>query len=114
ADKNWQGKSITNFKNLELITGGYVRLEDSLENNLEWSGIAFDGTAGEELAQFQTVYRTSDAKYKKAKADSVNTMPVIAMAVEAITNGNTGKFILFGWLRNDAFTLDPGSPAYQS
>ncbi|GAI92342.1 unnamed protein product, partial [marine sediment metagenome] len=23
ADKNWQGKSITNFKDLDLITAGY-------------------------------------------------------------------------------------------
>ncbi|MBA7575759.1 hypothetical protein ES708_17595 [subsurface metagenome] len=114
ADKDWQGKSISNFKNLELITGGYVRLEDSLANNLEWSGIAFEGTAGEDLAQFQTVYRTNDDKYKKAKADDSATMPVIAMAVEAITNNATGLFILFGWIRNDGFTLTAGQPAYQS
>lgn len=114
ADKDWQGKSITNFKNLELITGGYVRLEDTLANDLEWSGIAFVGTAGEDLLQFQTVYRTGDATYKKARANSVNTMPVIALAVEAISNGETGKFILFGWIRLIPATLLPGKPAYQS
>lgn len=114
TDKDWDGKSISNFKNLELISGGYVRLEDSLANDLEWSGIAFEGTAGEGLAKFETVYRTNVATYKKAKGDSSATMPVFALAVEAIASGAKGKFILFGWIRNDAFALTAGAPAYQS
>ncbi|GAI91048.1 unnamed protein product, partial [marine sediment metagenome] len=28
--------------------------------------------------------------------------------------GATGKFILFGWIRNDDWELDAGKPAYQS
>lgn len=114
ADKDWQGKSITNFKDLELITGGYIRIEDSLENNLEWSGIAFEGTAGEDLAQFETVYRTNADTYKLAQADGVAHMPVFALAVEAIDNGAKGKFILFGWFRRDGMGLTPGQPVYQS
>ncbi len=113
ADKDWNGKSLTNFKHLDLISGGYVRMEDSLGTDLDWSGIAFVGTAGEDLVKFNTVYRTGDGKYKKARANLVGTMPVVALAVEAITNGATGLFILFGWIRDDRWDLGPGSPAYQ-
>ena len=114
ADKDWQGKSITNFKDLELITGGYVRLEDTLANDLEWSGIAFEGTAGEDLSQFEVVYRKNDGKYWLAKADDIATTPVIALAVEAISADGTGMFILFGWVRNDAWAFTAGQPIYLS
>ncbi|MBA7547901.1 hypothetical protein ES705_40342 [subsurface metagenome] len=114
ADKDWNGKSITNFKHLDLISGGYLRIEDSLGTDLDWSGIIIEGTAGENLTKFQTVYRKNDSKYWLAKADNAATMPVVAMAVEAISADGIGKFLLVGWLRNDAFSLTAGSPAYQS
>lgn len=114
ADKDWNEKSITNFKQLSLIHCGGIRLEDTLADNLCWSGLIIEGTAGENLTQFQTVYRKNDSKYWLAKADSADTMPVVAMAVEAITADAVGKFILMGWIRNDAFSLTAGSPAYQS
>lgn len=114
ADKDWQGKSISNFKLLELIHCGGIRLEDTLADDLCWSGIIIEGTAGEDLAQFETVYRKNDAKYWLAKADSANTMPVLAMAVEAISADAVGKFLLIGWIRNDAWSLTAGQSAYQS
>ncbi|MBA7570814.1 hypothetical protein ES708_12567 [subsurface metagenome] len=114
ADKDWQGYSITNFKLLELIHCGGIRLEDTLADDLCWSGIIIEGTAGEDLAQFETVYRKSDEKYWLAKADDAATMPVAAMALEAISADATGKFLLYGWIRNDAWSLTAGSPAYQS
>ncbi|GAI33742.1 unnamed protein product [marine sediment metagenome] len=114
GDVDWGGFSITNFKHLDLISGGYVKLEDSLAANLDWSGILFEGTAGENLAQFETVYRHSDGNYQKAKADSVLTMPVFALSVEAINEGEKGKFILFGWARKVGWGLTAGLPIYQS
>ncbi len=114
TDKDWNEKSISNFKNLALITGGYLRIEDTLANDLEWSGIVFEGTAGEDLAQFETVYRKNDGKYWKAKADAVGTMPVIAMATVAISADATGIFLLIGWIRSDAWSLTAGQSAYQS
>ncbi|MBA7617773.1 hypothetical protein ES703_25091 [subsurface metagenome] len=114
ADKDWQGKSITNFKQLSLIHCGGVRLEDTLTHDLCWSGIIIEGTAGENLAQFQTVYRKNDSKYWKAKADAIGTMPVVAMAVEAITADAVGKFLLFGWVRYDVWDFTVGASIYQS
>lgn len=114
ADVNFNGYSITDIKHIELVTGGYLRIEDTLANNLEWSGIAFKGTAGEDLAQFETVYRKADGKYWKAKADSATTMPVIALAVEAISADAEGMFILQGWLRLDGMGLTVGALLYQS
>ena len=113
ADKDWNGKSLTNNVTSCNRKHCVYRLEDSLAADLAWSGIAFVGTAGEDLDKFETVYRTGDATYKKAQADSVAHMPVVAMAVEAIANGATGMFILFGWIRDDRWDLGPGSPAYQ-
>ena len=114
ANKDWQGKSITNFKTLELISGGYLHLEDTLDTNLEWSGIVIRGTAGEDLAQFETVYRKSDGKYWKAKADNVATMPVMALSAEAISADAVGFFLLKGWLRLDGMGLSVGACLYQS
>ena len=114
ADKDWNGKSITNFKQLSLIHCGGIRLEDTLADDLCWSGIIIEGTAGENLAQFQTVYRKDDEKYWLAQADLSTTMPVAAMALEAIAADAKGKFLLFGWIRNDAWSLTAGQPAYQS
>ena len=113
-DVDWGGYGITNIKEIAVIHCGGLHLEDTLADDLCWSGLIIEGTAGENLAQFETVYRKNDAKYWKAKADSVTTMPVVAMAVEAILADAVGKFILIGWLRNDAFSLTPGQPAYQS
>ena len=113
-DVDWGGFGITNIKEIDVIHCGGLRLEDTLADDLCWSGLIIEGTAGEDLAQFQTVYRKNDAKYWKAKADNAATMPVVAMAVEAILADAVGKFILMGWLRNDAFSLTPGQPAYQS
>lgn len=114
ADKDWNEKSITNFKQLSLIHCGGIRLEDTLADDLCWSGIFIEGTVGEDLAQFQTVYRKNDSKYWKAKADSADTMPVMGMAVEAILADAVGKILLYGWVRNDAWALTAGQPAYQS
>ncbi|MBA7580095.1 hypothetical protein ES708_21982 [subsurface metagenome] len=114
ADKDWQGKSITNFKQLSLIHCGGIRLEDTLLEDLCWSGLIIEGTAGEILAQFQTVYRKDDEKYWLAKANLATTMPVVAMAVEAIAAEAVGKFLLLGWIRDDRWTLTAGQPAYQS
>jgi len=114
ADVDWGGFGITNFKNLELISGGYLRLEDTLAANLDWSGLTFKGTAGENLAQFETVYRKADGKYWKAKADSATTMPAMALAVEAISADAEGMFLLEGWLRLDGMGLTVGAQLYQS
>ncbi|GAJ15470.1 unnamed protein product [marine sediment metagenome] len=114
ADIDMHGHGLADLGATLLKSGGYIRLEDSLLTDLDWSGIAFTGTAGEDLVKFNTVYRTGDATYKKAQADLVGTMPVMALAVEAIANGETGLFILFGWIRDDRWDLGPGSPAYQS
>lgn len=113
-DVDWGGFGITNIKEIALIHCGGLRLEDTLADDLCWSGLIFKGTAGENLAQFETVYRKNDAKYWKAKADSADTMPVIALAVEPIEADAEGRFILFGWMRNDAWTLSVGGAAFQS
>lgn len=114
ADIDMKGYGLSDLGATLLKSGGYIRLEDSLAANLAWSGLVFVGTAGQNLAKFQTVYRKDDNKYWLAKANSADTMPVIAMAVEAILANATGLFLLIGWVRNDAWSLTAGKPAYQS
>ena len=114
ADVDFKGYKITNSGGLLLASAGYVRIEDSLADDLSWSGIVFEGTAGENLAQFETVYRKDDSKYWLAKADSADTIPVVAMAAAAITAAAKGLFIAYGWVRKDAVTVTVGGSLYQS
>lgn len=72
--------------------------------DLAFSGLAFVGTAGEDLALGDVCYLKSDGKYWLAKADVAATrMPGAVMATAAISAAATGFFLQKGFIRNDAW-----------
>lgn len=89
-----------------------IKIEEALATNLTWCGTTCDGTAGENLAQFDVCYLKNDGKYWKADADAAATMPVIAMATAAITADASGVFLLLGFVRKDAWAWTIGGLLY--
>ena len=50
----------------------------------------------------------------KADADAATTMPVKAMALASISADASGKFLLFGWVRDDTWAWTVGGLIYAS
>lgn len=68
--------------------------------------------AGEDLVFGNVVYIKSDEKAWKANAGNESTVPVVAMAMGSISTNATGKFLLLGLVRNDAWTWTVGGKVY--
>jgi len=74
-----------------------------------YSGITAEFTAGENLAFGDVCYfKAADSKMWKADADASTTMPAIAMALEAITADSAGRFLLIGYVRDNAWAWTIG------
>jgi len=80
------------------------------------NGMITELTAGENLSFGEVVYmRASDGLMHRADANSgTGEAPAIAIALEAITATNTGKFCLQGFVRNDAWSFTAGDTLYIS
>ena len=108
ANKDWQGKTISNV-DLTLGDGLDVELEETLGTDHTATGIVVDGiTVGENVDFPDLCYFKSDSKSWKAQADAAATTDgELLIALEAITTDNTGKFLKIGYLRDDlwAFTV---------
>lgn len=86
------------------------KLATTLPLDLTVDGWVEDGVAGENLVFGNFVYyKESDGKYWKSDADVPGTVPVIAMAAGTILADATGRFLLFGLARNDAWNWTKGS-----
>ncbi|MBA7583288.1 hypothetical protein ES708_25229 [subsurface metagenome] len=95
-----------------VVSVAGIKIEEALATDLTWCGTTCDGTAGENLAQFEVCYLKSDGKYWKADADAAATMPVIAIVTAAISAGASGVFLLMGFVRKDAWTWTIGGLLY--
>lgn len=104
--------TIDDSGNIVMVAN--VELLKALGTDLTCSGITATETAGENLVFGDICYRKSDGKFWKADADAASTMPARVMAVATINADATGKFLRFGYVRNDAWTLTSGSPVYPS
>ena len=71
-------------------------------------------TAGEDLEQWDALYLKSDGKYWESDADASTTMPVVAIAMEAINTDATGDAILFGYVYDSSWNWTPGAIIYAS
>lgn len=78
------------------------------------SGIKADMIFGEAITFSQTLYQKSDGELYKADADTVITMPIIALALESGGDGQTKKVLFQGFIRNDAWTWTVGGLIYGS
>lgn len=70
--------------------------------------------AGENIAQYDTVYIGVDGKMYKADADADATLPARGISVAAVTSGNSGRILMMGVITNDSWTFSPGAPVYAS
>jgi len=92
-----------------------MELDSSPGSNTTAYGITFQDTCGDAAGHSfgQLVYRKSDSKLWLADADSLYSMPVVAMAIATIAQNATGRYLAFGFARNDAWnwTVADGSAA---
>ena len=77
-----------------------------------WNGEVFTGTAGENIAIFETCYLKSDGKYWGIDASAVGTAQgKIAIATAAINAEASGVFLQKGYIRDDSTTEWDGTVA---
>ena len=82
--------------------------------NLGFDGMYVTRTAGETLAFAEVCYLATTGKYKKARANTTNTMRVVAMATATLATDASGTFLLKGYIRSDAWTMVTASVKYCS
>lgn len=97
-----------------VLTNGSVDLTAAPATDVTESGVIATLTAGESLVFGDVVYMKSDGKMGKADADAIATSYVEAMALATIANDATGKFLLIGFVRNDAWSWTVGGRIYLS
>lgn len=85
-----------------------------LNHRHKGSGFVFQGRAGENLGSRQLVYQASDGLWYLADADTIATMPVIGIAMEAIRLGVAGNILLYGYIGSNSWSWTRGSPIYAS
>lgn len=85
----------------ELILANREKLLALLADG-EFTGIARDFVAGETLIFGDACYfKAADSRMWKADADQVASMPCIALACGGLSAGETGEFLLWGFIRED-------------
>lgn len=99
---------------------GNIKVRDSVvytpapATDVTASGEVADLTAGESLVFGDVVYVKSDGKMGKGDADAIATSSCIAMAIATIANDASGRFIMRGFVRNDAWAWTVGGVVYLS
>lgn len=78
-----------------------------------WTGIIAVATAGENLAFSDAVYlKVADSKIWLVNAGATSTMPCIALATAIIAADAVGRFLIYGFMRNNAWSWTPGDLLY--
>ena len=75
-------------------------------------GMVFEFTAGETVNFGDAVYQNADGELYLADATDATKMPVFAIALETITDGNSGDFITHGVVRDDTWAWTVGDEIY--
>tara|TARA_R100000149_G_scaffold62938_1_gene33558 strand:+ start:247 stop:723 length:477 start_codon:yes stop_codon:yes gene_type:complete len=78
------------------------------------TGITTVLTASENITQSQLVYVSGNGTIGVADANTVAKMPVIGIAVAAISNGQPGTILLKGMYRDDAYSFTAGNRLFAS
>jgi len=96
-----------------LDTNKKLILLNATLNDHEAEGRAVTGTAGEDLAQSDIVYKKlNGGAWKWYKYDANGTYKLIlpsGIATAAITSGNSGIILLSGQMRDDTWALSPSA-----
>jgi len=91
-----------------------IILDSTPDSDHTASGIKTNLTAGEALVFGDVCYVANDEKMMKGDASAEATSMVIAIALESISSGASGEFLLIGIVRDDTWTWTVGSPVYLS
>lgn len=93
-----------------------IELTDVLATNGAYTGLSRNGlTAGEGLSSFQVAVLKSDGKWWRVDADDDSlSHRLLAMPLENVSTGASGRFLIQGYVRNDAWSWVPGTPLYIS
>jgi hypothetical protein len=104
--------SRTTFTDISVSQS--VKLEEALSTSDKWSGLTFNGVAGEVLNAGYVCYLASDGKFYHADADAAATMPAVAMATAVINANTSGVFLLAGFYRSGYWIWTVGGVLYAS
>ncbi|MEP7108395.1 MAG: hypothetical protein ABI760_10440 [Ferruginibacter sp.] len=103
---NLGGNLIVNNKSIDITA--------ALAANLSYVGTYETAVAGEAVAFGDVLYLDfATNKWKKAKADAFATTPVQRMALQIIAANASGKMLIEGFIRNDAWVFG-AAPVYLS
>jgi len=121
----WIATGLGAVKTLSLTDDGSLQLDagaDSMDDD-EYNGVVLYGkAAGEDVAQWGTVFLQSDAKFDNADANAAGEFPALGIAVGCSGGGDwpcqdteTMEVMVRGVIRNEDWTgLTIGSPVYLS
>jgi len=114
ADIDMNSYGFTELGNITMVKNSGVQFLAALVANGDWNGESVLFTAGEEIAQFETVYLKNDGKVYKSKADSATTMPIKGIATALVAINTQGVFLIEGFIRKNAWDWTIGAMLYAS
>ncbi len=92
-----------------------LSLTGALGSDQTYKGITIKKTVGESVAFGDLLYFDWTAKkYKKADADSADTMPGVAIALEEKDSNEECLMLAYGWIRDDTKFSFGGALVYAS
>lgn len=97
-----------------LLNSASVEYTPAPATDVTESGIIATLTAAEALVFGDVCYINSSGKLAKGDADAIATAGVVGMALATISADASGKFLLFGFVRNDAWNWTVGGQIYLS
>jgi hypothetical protein len=89
-------------------------MEDDLATNQTVNGVEVNLIAAEDLSFGDVCYMNSSGKWAKADASSDATARAFVMAADTILTDTEGKFLLWGFARNDTWDWTVGGEIYLS
>lgn len=97
---------------LALASGKNIQLISALTADHTWSGLTATLVCGQETNPYLLWYAKDDGWMFLTDANLVAKMPAIAMNTVGITAGETGVFLLQGFVRDDSWDWTPGGLLY--
>jgi len=99
----------------DLYTGDYLtHWDNSPSTDKTATGIMTTMTYGETVALYELLFMETDGELYLADADTLTTMPAIALALETGGDADTKKVLMTGFVRYDEWNWTIGGLLYAS
>lgn len=112
ADIDMAGYSLTEMGNITMVKNSGVQLLAGLAADGDWCGETVIATAGENLSQFDVVYLKDVNGVFKANATNDTKVPVKSIALDEVGIGESGVFLIEGFIRQNAWGWTIGALLY--